>query len=87
MKSFSVVGSFLMGSLFTLFLASEFSFTEKTKESRGKAGNKITRWNVPALPEQISFANERAPVQRWDVKEKFDKEFLQLYFLPGPLFT
>jgi hypothetical protein len=85
MKNFSVVGSFLMGSLFTLCLASEFSFTEKIKENRGKAGNKIAQWNVPALPEQISFANERAPVQRWDVKEKFDKEFLQLYYSPGAI--
>jgi hypothetical protein len=43
------------------------------------------QWNVPELPEQISFANEKAPLQRWDVKEKFDKEFLQLYYSPGAI--
>lgn len=84
MKNFSVVGSFLMGSLFTLFLASEFSFAERTKENRIKADNKIN-WHVPSLPEQISFANEKAPIDRWDVKEKFDKDFLQLYYSPGSI--
>jgi membrane-bound lytic murein transglycosylase D len=85
MKNFSVVGSFLMGSLFTLFLASEFSFTERTKESGTNSGNKLNQWNAPSLPEQISFANEKAPISRWDVKEKFDKEFLQLYYTPGAI--
>ena len=85
MKSFSVVGSFLMGSLFTLFLASEFSFTEKAKEKKNRSSDIMNQWNMPALPEQMSFANEKAPVDRWDVKEKFDKEFLQLYYTQGAI--
>ena len=71
MKVFSVVGNFLLGSLFTLLLVSEFAFKENTTKSI----NKNSQWSVPALPEQISFANEKTPVERWDVKEKFDKEF------------
>ena len=71
MKTFRVVGNFLLGSLFTLLLVSEFSF----KENSVKAINKSNQWNAPSLPEQISFAEEKAPVDRWDVKEKFDKEF------------
>lgn len=85
MKSFSVVGSLLMGSLFTLFLASEFSFTEKAKEKKNRSSDIMNQWNVPALPEQMSFANEKAPIDRWDVKEKFDKEFLQLYYTQGAI--
>lgn len=79
MKNIRAVGNFLMGSLFTLLLVSEFAF----KENKSKTVYVNNQWNVPALPEQISFANEKVPVDRWDVKEKFDKEFLQIYYSPG----
>ena len=81
MKAFSVAGNFLLGSLFTLLLVSEFAF----KENAVRSVNKTNQWNMPALPEQISFANEKVPVDRWDVKEKFDKEFLQIYYSPGAI--
>jgi len=79
MQTFRVAGNFLLGSLFTLLLVSEFSF----KENSVKAINKSNQWNAPSLPEAISFADEKVPVDRWDVKEKFDKEFLQIYYGPG----
>ena len=81
MQTFRVAGNFLLGSLFTLLLVSEFSF----KENSVKAINKSNQWNAPSLPEQISFADEKVPVDRWDVKEKFDKEFLQIYYSPGAI--
>lgn len=81
MRAFSVIGNFLLGSLFTLLLVSEFAF----KENSFKNINKNNQWSVPALPEQISFANEKVPVTRWDVREKFDKEFLQIYYSPGAI--
>jgi len=79
MKTFRVVGNFLFGSLFTLLLVSEFAF----KENSVRGMSNSNQWNAPALPEQISFADEKVPVDRWDVKEKFDKEFLQIYYSPG----
>jgi hypothetical protein len=70
-----------LGSLLTLLLVSEFSF----KENAVKAINKSNGWAAPSLPKQISFANEKVPIERFDVKEKFDKEFLQLYYTPGAI--
>jgi membrane-bound lytic murein transglycosylase D len=81
MKAFSVVGNFLLGSLFTLLLVSEFSFKENAVKSVAK-GN---QFSVPSLPKQIAFAAEKVPVDRFDVKEKFDKEFLQIYYSPGAI--
>jgi hypothetical protein len=46
MKAFSVVGNFLLGSLFTLLLVSEFAF----KENSIKSTSKNNQWSVPALP-------------------------------------
>jgi len=79
MKYSSAVGNFVLGSLFTLLMASEFAF----KENNSKSVSVNYQWNVPSLPEQISFANERVPLERWDVKEKFDREFLLNYYDPG----
>jgi hypothetical protein len=81
MKVFSVVGNFLLGSLFTFFLVSEFAF----KENKIKAISRNNQWTAPSLPQQISFANEKVPVDRWDVNEKFDKEFLQIYYAQGSI--
>ncbi len=80
MKNIRALGNFVIGSLFTLLLVSQFSF----KENKSKSVY-VNQWNVPGLPEQISFANEKVPVDRWDVKEKFDKEFLQIYYSPGAI--
>jgi membrane-bound lytic murein transglycosylase D len=88
MKNFSVVGNFLLGSVFTLLLLSEFSFKEnndQNTESRKTSAVEKNQWNVPQLPKQISFANERVPLERWDVKEKFDKEFLLNYYHQGTI--
>jgi len=79
MKAFSVAGNFLLGSLLTLLLVSEFSF----KEDKVKVISEQKESKAPALPEQISFADEKVPVERWDVREKFDKEFLQIYYNTG----
>jgi membrane-bound lytic murein transglycosylase D len=81
MKNASAVGNFLLGSLFTLLLVSQFAF----KESNTKGMYTINQWNVPSLPKQISFANEKVPMERWDVKEKFDREFLLNYYSPGAI--
>ena len=81
MKNTRAVGNFLLGSLFTFLLISQFAF----KETNSKTTTANNQWNVPSLPEQISFANEKVPIQRWDVKEKFDREFLLNYYNPGAI--
>lgn len=80
MKKYSAVGNFLLGSLFTLLLVSQFAF----KETRSERDTDYL-WHAPELPGQISFANEKVPLERWDVKEKFDKEFLLNYYNQGTI--
>lgn len=40
-------------------------------------------FQAPALPEQMSFAGEKVPLERWDIKERFDRELLPNYFNPS----
>ena len=75
MKKFVGLANFVTGSLFMLLLLSQFSF-------KGNNGNN-PQWHAPRLPDELSFAGEEAPIQRWDVREKFDKEFLLNYYSQG----
>jgi len=75
MKKFVGLANFVTGSLFMLLLLSQFSF-------KGNNGNN-PQWHAPRLPDELSFAGEEAPLQRWDVREKFDKEFLLNYYSQG----
>ncbi|HEU4470338.1 MAG TPA: lytic transglycosylase domain-containing protein [Flavisolibacter sp.] len=77
MKQYRAAGSFVLGALFSLFLFSQFAF--KKNEQPG------ARWTSPAMPAQLSFAGEKVPVERWDVKEKFDRELLMNYYSPGTI--
>lgn len=80
MNRFNSIGNFLIGALFTLLLVSQLAF----KENNFKSANH-QQWDVPALPDKISFAGEPAPLERWDIKEKFDREFLLNYYSPGAI--
>lgn len=41
------------------------------------------QWFVPDLPAQISFAGERVPLEKWDVKERLDRQVLFNYYEPS----
>ena len=41
------------------------------------------QWFAPDLPAQISFAGERAPLEKWDVKERLDRQVLFNYYQPS----
>ena len=68
---------FLFGGLSSLFVFSQLAFNEKNEMKH--------QWFAPDIPESLSFAGEKAPLERWDVKEKFDREFLLNYYSPGTI--
>ena len=79
LKRFYGIANFLMGALFTLMLVSQFAFR---KDGRNAAMDKQI-WYNPALPAQLSFAGEKVPLDRWDVREKLDREVLFNYYNQG----
>lgn len=38
------------------------------------------KWYAPPLPQHISFAGEAVPLQRWEVRERLDREFLSNFY-------
>ncbi|WP_114792437.1 lytic transglycosylase domain-containing protein [Niabella yanshanensis] len=39
-------------------------------------------YKAPALPENMSFAGEEVPLDRWEIKEQLDRELTYNYFQP-----
>jgi membrane-bound lytic murein transglycosylase D len=74
MKKMSLSAAFLGGVLVAIVLLTQYSFRNTLEP---------VQWKAPAVPEQLSFAGEKAPLERWDVKEKFEKEYLQIYYAQG----
>lgn len=84
MNKYSAMVHFFLGSLFTLAVVMQLSFkqTPESKEISVGTTEKAV-WTVPPIPSMLSFAGEKAPIDRWDIKEKFDKEFLNNYYSQG----
>ena len=43
------------------------------------------KWYAPELPKAISFAGEPVPLDRWEVKERLDRDVLVNYYTHGSL--
>src|SRR5215217_2851087 len=43
------------------------------------------KWYSPELPKSISFAAEPVPLERWEVKERLDRDVLMNYYTHGSL--
>ncbi len=41
------------------------------------------RWYQPELPKTLSFAGERVPLERWDVRERLEREMIINYYMHG----
>lgn len=72
-RNYSSIASFFAGALIAFFVFSQLAFTENKVQ---KQANKIYQWQPPALPDSLSFAGEKVPLERWDVKERLDREML-----------
>ncbi len=78
--------NFLAGATLSILVISQFSFSGKeiTEENEKE---KTVR-TPPQLPSTIAFCGETAPLHRWDVKERLDREVLyNFYNTPNVLFT
>jgi membrane-bound lytic murein transglycosylase D len=69
MKKFAGFIYFLIGSLFMFFIMVQVAFRSDPKKS-------VYQWHAPTLPGKLSFAGEDVPLQRWEVRERMDRELL-----------
>ena len=63
--------NFIGATVLLVFLFGQLAFTEHKKDEPV-----IHQWSAPKLPERMTFAGEDVPLDRWDIKERLDREVL-----------
>lgn len=75
MKKLDTIFTFICSGGLCLLLISQFAFRSEANPS-ARSNKTINQWSPPALPKELSFAGENVPLERWDVKERLDREVL-----------
>lgn len=71
--------TFMVGFLACLFLITQFSF-DQHDETRQIPEKISYQWHAPDVPVKMEFAGEPVPLNKWDVKERLDRELLFNYY-------
>src|SRR4051794_19938440 len=74
MKRLNGFFNFITGAAVCFFLLSQFAF--KSTANGKKSSSVPNEWRAPEIPQQLSFAGEAVPLDRWDVRERLDRELL-----------
>jgi membrane-bound lytic murein transglycosylase D len=80
---------FFAGALSVILFISLLGF-EKNKRSNTKAMGfdpANFKWTVPPIPTQMTFAGEKVPLERQEIKEQLDREFTIIYYQTGSILT
>lgn len=83
-KSLNSLVLLLAGAFGGICLMMQFAFDEKPdpdKEDKKYNPSNVV-WKVPAVPDQMSFAGEAVPLDKWEVGERLDREILYNYYAP-----
>ncbi|MGV3657235.1 MAG: lytic transglycosylase domain-containing protein [Chitinophagaceae bacterium] len=76
-----VIFNIAFGVVLGLLLAVPLAFKNKEEEKKGaKEKEEVIKYYAPQHPAQMIFAGEAVPLDRWDVKERFDRELLFNYY-------
>jgi len=79
---------FLSGALSVVILLFIVGFDEKRKQHQASQDESLHfNWTVPQVPSQMTFAGEKVPLDRWEIKEQFDREFTIIYYQTGSMLT
>ena len=77
---------FSLGILTGVFIISQLAFRENDKKGKEEKKGQYApppQMYLPEVPDEMSFAGEKVPLDRWDVREAFDRELIYNYNNPG----
>lgn len=72
------------GSLIAVFAFDKGSDRESLVEVKTD-GRLQYKWYAPELPKSVNFAGENTPLDRWEVRERLDRDILTNYYTHGSL--
>ena len=77
----SIIVNIAFGVVLGLLLAVPLAFKNRELMEEKKASKEeVIKYYAPQHPDKMSFAGEAVPIDRWDVKERFDRELLFNYY-------
>lgn len=83
-KSLKPVLYFLGGAMLTAAVITGFAFRESDKNEGTvevkEDGRLQYKWYTPEIPRSITFAGEKVPLERWDVREQLEREVMYNYY-------
>lgn len=80
-KPTPIILNIAFGVVVGLLLAVPLAFRNADfKISKKESKEEVIKYYAPQHPEQLSFAGEAVPLDRWDVAERFDRELLFNYY-------
>lgn len=82
MKRYHAIFNFACGTAVGVLLLSQFAFRSNANNN-DRRNAPANEWRAPSLPQQLSFAGEAVPLERWDVKERLDRELLVNTYSPA----
>ena len=75
---------FLSGVVAALVFLFILGFDENKKQRNATEDESSNiKWSVPKVPSQMTFAGEKVPLDRWEIKEQLDREFTIIYKFLG----
>lgn len=77
---FQALVNFGAGILAGFFILSQLSFHKDDKKEVKTKELTTHQWYAPPIPDKMEFAGETVPLNKWDVKERFDRELLFNYY-------
>jgi membrane-bound lytic murein transglycosylase D len=72
-------GALLAGGIITGLAFRESDKNEATVEVK-EDGRLQYKWYVPEIPKTMTFAGEKVPLERWDIREQLDREVMYNYY-------
>jgi membrane-bound lytic murein transglycosylase D len=77
MTKYKGAANFAAGVVLTFLILSVVAFKQHK--------SLLNLWTAPSIPDKLNFAGEPVPLQNWEVKEKFDREYLLNYYSQGSI--
>lgn len=73
---------FLLGAVTGILIFSQMAFREDSNKQK-PAKQMVQQFELPVIPAEMTFAGENVPIERWEVREAFDRELIYAYYNPG----
>src|SRR4051794_13592493 len=74
---------FALGILMGVFIITQFAFKENEERNNKKFPSSLYQLELPKVPDTMSFAGEPVPLNRWEVREAFDRELIYNHGFPA----